>query len=116
MLAAWLPMRYPLTATWPEGSHDVRRSSAPVKPGDGCTLDAEHIEQGDRIVREHDLLAVSRRRLRQESSGSVAAKIGNEHSIASTFEHWCRLREAVDVVRPAVQQQHGLPIFWSRIH
>ena len=61
--------------------------------------------QRDRVERERRLLAVADRLVGEEARRSEAAEVGDDHPVARRRQQRNDVGEAVDVVRPAVQQE-----------
>ena len=100
----------PSTAPRPERGEDVGGAGSPVEPADDRIRDLQRVQQRDRIQRERALLAVAHRIGRPERGGPVSAQERDHHPVAGVGEHGNDVVETVDVVRPAVQEQHGPPI------
>jgi len=79
---------------------------APVAPSDDSPLDAERIEKLQCIHGKGSLLAVSERCVRQEARRAIAAQIGHENAIALPSKIKRRISIGVDIVRPAVDEEH----------
>jgi hypothetical protein len=88
----------------PEGGDDVGAPRSPVEAGDDGAFDPEGVHQGDHVVCERRLLAVAERLVRKEASRSEAAQEGDDHPVAGGRQWGDDVGVAVDVVRPAVQQ------------
>ena len=61
-------------------------------------------------VRDHGLLAIADRVGRQKARRAVATQIGDDHPVAGRRQQGRDIDEAVDVVRPAVQQDDRRPV------
>ena len=81
-----------------------RRSRSPVETRDDRRLDLERVHERDRVDGERRLLAVAERLIREEPRRAEAAHVGNKHAIARRRQQRRDIGVAVDVVRPAVQQ------------
>ena len=75
-------------------------------PATNRALDAEGVQQGDRVERERGLLAVAERLVRSEARRPEAAQVRDDHPVAGRRQQRDDVDVAVDVVRPAVQE-HG---------
>ena len=82
----------------------------PVEPGDDGRFDPESIHQGDRVEGERRLLAVADRLSRKEARRSEAAEVGDDHPVAGRRQERNSVDVAVDVVRPAVEQDDRRPV------
>lgn len=85
----------------------------PVETGDDRTLDPQRIQKRERVDGHHGLLSVPCRVVGQETCRAEPAQVRNDHPAVLRCEKRCDLGETVDVVRPAVQEQHRLPIRWT---
>ena len=94
-----------LAAVRPQRRDDVGRPRPPVEAGQDGPLDAERIHQVDDIDGQGRLLAVADRVLGQEAGGPVAAHERDDDPVARRGQHRGGLGEAVNVVRPPVQQK-----------
>jgi hypothetical protein len=77
-----------------------------VFTGEGGFLDFERIHQGDDIEGDRRRLTVAHGRARQEARRAIAPQRGNDDAIALRRELRRHVDKAVDVVGPAVQEQH----------
>ena len=93
-----------VAALRPERGDDVGRPRAPVEAGDDGRLDPERVHQGDRVDRERRLLAVAERLVGEEARRAVAAQVRDDHPVAGRRQQRDDVGVAVDVVRPAVQE------------
>ena len=66
--------------------------------------------QRDRVERERRLLAVADRLVGEEAGRSEAAEVGDDHPVAGRRQQGNDVGVAVDVVRPAVQQDDRRPV------
>ena len=67
-------------------------------------FDPEAVHQGDHVERECRLLAVAERLVRKEASRSETTQVGDDHPVSGGSQQGDDVGVAVDVVRPAVQQ------------
>ena len=104
------PIRYPLTETSPSqrSGQSAATMSALRAPQSNPATTAVSIPrasmQRDRVERERRLLAVADRLVGEEACRSEAAEVGDDHPVARRRQQRNDVGEAVDVVRPAVQQ------------
>ena len=96
-----------LAALGPERGDDVGRPRSPVETGNDRLVDLESIHQRDGVSSKHRLLAIPERLAREKACRPIATQIRHDHPIARRRQQRRDLDEAVDVVGPAVQQQHG---------
>ena len=93
----------------PERGHDVGRPRTPVEAAHDRLLDAESVHQRDRVDGQHGLLPVPRRIVGEETRRAVPPEVGDDHAVPGRGERGRDVGVAVDVVGPAVQQQHCPP-------
>ena len=94
----------------PERRHDVGRPRTPVEAAHDRVVDAERVHQRDRVDGQHGLLPVPHRIVGKEARRAVPAEVGDEHAVPGRGEGRRDVGVAVDVVWPAVKQQHGLAV------
>src|SRR5262249_52449860 len=105
-----------LAALGPERGHDVCAARSPIESGENGLLDVERIHEGDEIGSQSGWLAVAKRRTGQETRRAVAAKVRDDHPVASGGEQRHDIDEAMDVVRPSMQQNGYGSIGWAGVH
>ena len=99
-----------LTRSGQSAADDVGGSRSPVKTGEDRFLDLESIQQGDSIDRQRRRLAVPGRFTGKETRRAVTTQIRDDHAVARSCKHGRDIDKAVNVVGPAVQQNHNGPI------
>ena len=100
----------PVAALRPERGDDVGGSRSPVEAGHDRVLDPEGVHQGDGVDGQRRLLTIAGRLVREKARRAEAAKIGHRHPVSLRRQQRGDVGVAVDVVRPAVQQQNGRAI------
>src|SRR5579872_2680580 len=122
----WLLVRYKIhndvpayrnqrVATFrPKRSYDDGRPRSPIEAGEGCLLNLERVHQRTDIECNGRLLAVPKRRTRLKRCRPEAAQERNDDPVSRRSEQRGDIDVAVNVVRPAVQQDHGLAVSRSR--
>ena len=89
----------------PQRGDDVGGSRSPVETGEDGRLDPEGVHQGDGVDRERYLLPITERRLRQKARHPATPQVGNDHPVPHRGQPGRHLLVAMNVVRPAVQQE-----------
>ena len=89
--------------------------SAPIEAGDHRLLDLEGVHQIDRVDGQRGLLAVADGVSCKEPRRPIAAQIGNDDAIPGLREQGRDIGEAMDVVRPAMQEKDDGSIALARI-
>src|SRR5580698_488175 len=93
-----------LAAFRPEHSQDVSRARAPVKASDDSCLDLESVHQSDDVESDGRLLGVPHRFAREKARRTVAAQIGDDHSVACRSQQRSNVDKTVNVVGPAMEK------------
>ena len=99
-----------LAALRPERREDVGGPRPPIEAGEDWPLDLESVQKILEIDGERRWLTVSHRCTQEKSRRAVAAQVRNEHPVARSCEHGRNIDKAVNVVRPAVQENDDRPI------
>src|SRR5689334_9196225 len=95
-----------LAALGPEHTGDVGRARAPIETGEDRAVDLERIHECDRVDGERRGLAVAERLIGKKARRAVAAYIRHEHAVSGGREQRRDLDEAVNIIGPAVEQDH----------
>ena len=98
-----------LAALRPQRGHDVGRARSPIKAGDDAFWIWSASISAIMSTRDRRLLAIARAFRSKETRRSVAAQVGHDHPVARRRQQGRDIDEAVDVVWPAVQQDHRRP-------
>ena len=94
---------------------DAGGAGAPVAPADEDILEPQRLDQVERVDGKRRLLPVARRGAGQEAGVAISAQIGDDHPIARLRQDRRDIGIAVDVIGPAVEQQHGRAVVRTRL-
>jgi hypothetical protein len=79
----------------------------PVETADHGLMDTKRVHQRDDIDCEGRLLPIADGGPGEEAGGAVAAQIGNDHPVTGGRENGRDIGVAMNVIRPAVEQDDG---------
>jgi hypothetical protein len=94
-----------VAALRPQRCDDAGASCSPIEAGDERLLDLERVQEGDGVDGERRLLAVAHGLVGAEARAPVAAQVRHDHAVLGRGQRGGDVDVAVDVVRPAVQQE-----------
>ena len=94
----------------PQRRDDICRARAPVITTEHRLLDLQRIHEVDHVAGQRRRLAVAQGVFGQELRVAITPCIRHQHAVTLGREQWCDFVIAVNVVGPAVQQDHHRPI------
>src|SRR6516225_941601 len=97
----------------PKRRDDVGAPCAPVKTSDDSLIDLQRVHEIDDVESHYSWLSVAERVIRKKTRAAIAAHVRHEDVVTGRSQYWDDVDKAVNVVRPAVQQDYGCPIGWS---
>src|SRR5271166_1784334 len=100
----------PLAAFRPKHRHDVGGARAPIEASDDRFVDLEGIHKIDNVDSDHGRLPVPKCIIREKTRSAVAAQVRYEHVVTLRCQQRSNVDKAVNVVGPAVQENHGSTI------
>src|SRR5262249_39547194 len=91
----------------PECGHDVGGARTPIEPRDDRCFNVERVHQREDVDGQGRLLAVAHGIAREKPCGPVAPQKRHDRPVARRRERESRVGVAVNVVRPAVEEDDG---------
>jgi hypothetical protein len=104
-----------LGALRPEDRQSVGGPSAPIETADDGLVDVQDVHQGDGVGGKCRRLSIANRGIGQETRRPVAAQERDDDAIALVREQRRDIDEAVNVVGPAMQEQHRGTVAGTRL-
>src|SRR6266567_5990721 len=97
----------------PKSSDNVSGPCAPIEASNDCLIDLQGVHEMDDVDSHHSWLSVADRVIGKKPSTAIAAQVGYEDVVSRRSQYRNDIDKAVNVVRPAVQENYGCPIRWS---
>ena len=94
--------------------NNVSGPRSPIEPSECRLFDLEGVHQRNDVESDHRLLPVSNGFARQKARRSITAQIGDDHPVAGRRQQRRDIDKAVNVVRPAVQENDRRSIVGTR--
>src|SRR5580700_3807526 len=96
----------PLAAFRPKHRHDVSGPRAPIEASDDCFVDLEGIHKIDNVDGDHGRLRVPKCSIREKTRSAIAAQVRHEYVVTLRCQQRSNVDIAVNVVRPAMEENY----------
>src|SRR5262245_821385 len=97
----------------PKRRDDVGAPCAPVEASEDSLIDLQRVHEIDDVESHYRWLSVAERVIRKKTRAAIPAHVRHHDVVTRRSQYRDDIDKAVNVVRPAVEEDYGCPIGWS---